>query len=121
MNFIENVELCFSKKEFYLLYSAIVEISEEYHKPIPPEVTIEEKFGQSLTIVDKLITDLKKTKCKNDNVMIIKVKYVFYEFFYLILKDIINHYEYYEFQTITGFYKQDVEDVLKKIQKHKRC
>ena len=109
----ENKKICFSDKEFHILYSAVVEIREDYHKPNPPSAIINEKFGLSLKELDLLVTKLKKLKNK-DNITINFDKKL-YMFFCVVLGEIINNYEYYEFQTITGFWKGEVTKLLKKI------
>lgn len=112
----KSKSLCLSKKEFLIISSAIIELSENYHKPNNQEESFSKKLGYSLQENDKLYNEFLHLRSEKLNTYCINFSVKMQKIFYAALKEIVARYEYYEFQIITGFYRHEVQKVLESLE-----
>ncbi|MBU1559212.1 MAG: hypothetical protein KKH06_00130 [Gammaproteobacteria bacterium] len=110
------IKLSLSKKEFDVLKFSIVIIWQEYHFPNPPTKSFENKFGYSFEENDCLYKEFTDLDFQKNAIVYVDFNHHRQSVFVTVLKEIVNNYEYYEFQTITGFYKHEVQKVLHDLQ-----
>lgn len=111
-----EIKLCLSKREFYIVSSAVIELSEAYHKPRLPRDDFGGKFGYPLEQNDRLYDEFMLLRKIDNREICVGFNRERYKIFCTALNEIIANFEDYEFQTITGVNRVEVMEILKELQ-----